>query len=56
MKIQLSKEEKNALLEAVMSGVLDTRKIERIENEIKGANPFEELMKSLPEIEDKTFV
>ncbi len=52
MKIQLNKEEINALLQASMCGVLDTKFIPRIEKAIRGVNPFEELMKSLPEIED----
>lgn len=51
MKIKLNKEEKAALLVAVSKGVLDTRKIQRIYDEIKGCNDFLELMKELPDDE-----
>lgn len=52
MKIELTKEEKLALLQAVSNGILDTRRIERIYYEIKGNDEFIELMKSLPEPEE----
>lgn len=52
MKIELTKEEKLALLQAVTNGILDTRRIERIYYEIKGNDEFIELMKSLPEPEE----
>lgn len=52
MKIELTKEEKLALLQAVLNGILDTRRIERIYYEIKGNDEFIELMKSLPEPEE----
>lgn len=52
MKITLTKEEKLALLQATSTGVLDTKRIPRIESEIRGSNAFEELMKSLPDLED----
>lgn len=51
MKIRLSKEEKLALLQAASVGLLDTRKIARIVDEIRGCNPFLELMMQLDEDE-----
>lgn len=51
MKFTLTKEEKVALLQATSTGQLDTKKIPRIEKEIRGQNAFEELMKALPDIE-----
>ncbi len=51
MKFTLTKEEKVALLQATSTGELDTKKIPRIEKEIRGQNDFLELMKSLPDIE-----
>lgn len=52
MKITINREEKIELLKAVKSGVLDTTKIPRIETEIRGSNPFLELMMSLPDEDD----
>ena len=49
MKITLTREEKAALLLAASKGELDTNKVPRIYEEIKGCNPFLELMKELPD-------
>ena len=51
MKLALTREEKLALLQATSTGELDTKKIPRIEKEIRGQNAFLELMQSLPDIE-----
>lgn len=53
MKIRLSKEEKLVLLQAASVGLLDTRKIARIVDEIRGSNPFLELMMQLDEDEQQ---
>ena len=49
MKITLTKEEKTELLKAVAKGELDTAKIPRLFNEIKGVDRFMELMMELDE-------
>ena len=53
MKIVLNKEEKAYLLVAVSKGELDTSKIPRLYNEIKGNNDFLDLMKQLSIEEDE---
>ena len=53
MKIALNKEEKAYLLVAVSKGELDTSKIPRLYNEIKGNNDFLDLMKQLSIEEDE---
>lgn len=51
MKFVLTREEKLALLQAASTGELDTKRIPRIEKEIRGQNAFLELMQSLPDVE-----
>ena len=53
MKIALNKGEKAYLLVAVSKGELDTSKIPRLYNEIKGNNDFLDLMKQLSIEEDE---
>ena len=53
MKIALNKEEKAYLLVAVSKRELDTSKIPRLYNEIKGNNDFLDLMKQLSIEEDE---
>lgn len=52
MKLKLTKEEKAALLVAVSKGELDTAKIPRLYQEIKGNNDFSDLLKQLDADED----
>ena len=53
MRFILNKDEKLALLQAAGSGVLDTKKIARIADEIRGSNTFLELMEELPDLDEE---